>query len=121
MHRLKSLRQQIPKLPFSALLFYGGLVALRKLGYIPGPTNILTMLENLYLVYGLAGLFIASFLEGIVYFGLYFPGSFVVILAVILSNGTFLSLLHISLIVAGALTLTSMINYTLGRRILSES
>jgi membrane-associated protein len=77
-------------------------------------------LENLYTSYGLTGLFVASFLEGIVYFGLYFPGSFIVALAVILSNGTFKSLFSISLLVAITLTITSLINYVLGKKILAN-
>lgn len=117
---LKQIFQKIPKLPLSALTFYVSVVILWKFGYIPSPSNILLFLENLYTSYGLTGLFIASFLEGIVYFGLYFPGSFIVALAVILSDGTFKSLLAISLIVAIALTITSLINYTLGRKILAN-
>jgi len=117
---LKQFFQRIPKLPLSALIFYVGVVILWKFGYIPSPSNILLFLENLYISYGFTGLFIASFLEGIVYFGLYFPGSFVVALAVILSDGTFKSLFLISLIVAIALTITSLINYVLGRKILAN-
>ena len=112
--------QKIPKLPLSALIFYVSVVILWKFGYIPSPNNILLFLENLYQSDGLTGLFIASFLEGIVYFGLYFPGSFIVVLAVILSDGTFKSLLCISIVVAIALTITSLINYTLGRKILAN-
>ena len=116
----KQFFQKIPKLPLSALIFYISIVILWKFKYIPSPSNILLLLENLYTYYGLIGLFIASFLEGIVYFGLYFPGSFVVALAVILSDGTFKSFFSISLIVAIALTITSLINYTLGKKILSN-
>ncbi|MFH1521867.1 MAG: hypothetical protein ABIF18_02820 [archaeon] len=116
----KQIFQKIPKLPLSALIFYVSVVILWKLGYIPSPSNAFLFLENLYYSYGLTGLFIASFLEGIVYFGLYFPGSFIVALAVILSDGTFKSLLSISLVVAIALTITALINYTLGKKILAN-
>jgi hypothetical protein len=104
-------------LPISALIFYICVFILWKLSFIPSPSGIFIFLENLYNNYGLFGLFIASFLEGIVYFGLYFPGSFIIILSVILSNGSFISLFLISLVVAGALTLTSIINYILGKNI----
>lgn len=114
---IKQIFTKIPKLPFSALIFYLSILLLWKGGYIPHPANVLIFLENLYTSYGLAGLFIASFLEGIVYFGLYFPGSFIVALAVILSDGTFASLFMISLVVAIALTITSTINFVLGRKI----
>jgi len=116
----KQIFKKIPKLPLSALIFYISAVILWKFGCIPSPSNIFLFLENLYQSYGLIGLFIASFLEGIVYFGLYFPGSFIVILAVILSDGTFKTFLFISLVVAIALTITSIINYILGRKILAN-
>ena len=117
---LKQFFRKIPKLSLSALIFYVSVVILWKFGYIPSSSNILLFLENLYTSYGLTGLFIASFLEGIVYFGLYFPGSFIVALAIILSDGTFKSLFLISLVVAIALTITSLINYSLGRKILAN-
>ncbi len=109
--------ERIPLLPLSALIFYISVFVLWSFGIIPSPTGILSFLEGLYESYGLFGLFIASFLEGIVYFGLYFPGSFIIALAVILSDGTFIELIKISLIVAVALTITSTINYTLGLNI----
>ncbi|MDP2925105.1 MAG: hypothetical protein Q8N99_01910 [Nanoarchaeota archaeon] len=117
---IKKIFQKIPKLPLSALVFYVSILIFWKFGFIPSPSNILIFLENLYEFYGLVGLFIASFLEGIVYFGLYFPGSFIVALAVILSDGSFMSLLSISLVVAFALTITALINYSLGKKIIAN-
>jgi len=108
---------KIPLLPISALLFYLLILILWIVRIIPDYTAILQFLEGLYNSYGLLGLFIASFLEGVVYLGLYFPGSVIIALSVILSNGSFLELLIISLIVALALTLTSIINYLLGKSI----
>jgi hypothetical protein len=114
---LKKLFQKIPKLPLSALIFYTCMLILWKVGFIPSPSNILIILEELYTSYGVIGLSLASFLEGIVYLGLYFPGSFIIALAVILSNGSFVSLLLISLVVAFTLTITSIINYFLGAKL----
>lgn len=112
---LPKLINKIPKIPLSALIFYCSALLLWQLEFIPSPYYIVVLLENLYADYGLIGLFIASFLEGIVYLGLYFPGSFIVALAVILSDGSFKSLLSISFIVALALTISSVINYNLGK------
>jgi len=112
--------KRIPLLPLSALLFYVTAFVLWSVNIIPPPTEIFLFLENLYTTYGLLGLFMASFLEGVVYLGLYFPGSFIVALAVFLSDGTFISLFLISIVVAFALTLTSLINYVLGRHIVSR-
>ena len=114
---MKNILKKIPLLPLSALIFYLTVLLFWKLGIAPSPIEILTFLENLYTKYGIIGLFIASFLEGIVYLGLYFPGSFIIVLAVILSDGTIKAFLIISLTVALAITLTSIINYFLGQNI----
>ena len=115
--KFRKILKQIPILPTTALIFYLFVVLLWNLGIIPPPTEIVDFLENLYNKYGLFGLAIASFLEGIVYLGLYFPGSFIIALAVFLSDGSFISLLSISLVVAITLTITAFINYFLGRHI----
>ena len=114
---MKNFLRRIPKLPLTALIFYLGVFILWNLKFIPPPTQIVIFLENLYTDYGFIGLAIASFLEGIVYLGLYFPGSFIVALAVIFSDGSFFTLLTISLVVALVLTITSIINYFLGRHV----
>lgn len=112
---MKKFLEKIPFLPLSALVFYLTVLFLWKIGIIPPPEGILVLLESLYEHYGLIGLFISAFLEGVVYLGLYFPGSFIIALSVILSDGTIISFFMISLVVTVALTLTSVINYMLGR------
>ena len=119
--KLKNFLRQIPKVPLSALIFYLLILVLWRIGSIPSPTEVLIILENLYGKYGIIGLFIASFLEGIVYLGLYFPGSFIIALSVILSDGTFYQFFIISLTVAISLTITSAINYILGKTISSKN
>lgn len=116
--RDKSLLKRLPVLPITALVFYLIVVLLWNLNLIPPPIEIVNLLEELYTDYGLIGLAIATFLEGIVYLGLYFPGSFIIALAVFLSDGSFSSLIRISLVVSITLTLTSFINYILGKYIL---
>jgi hypothetical protein len=111
---IKEIWKRIPKLPLSVMIFFVSVYVLWQLAIIPSPTEILSLLESWYQSYGLFGLFIAVFLEGIAYLGLYFPGSFIVALAVIFSDGSFISLISISLVVALALTITSIINYYFG-------
>ena len=113
--RLKRIVKELPLLPTSALIFYLLMVLLWNLGGIPSPTEIVSFLQTLYNNYGLFGLSIATFLEGVVYLGLYFPGSVVIALAVLFSDGSFMTLFSISLIVAITLTITSFVNYFLGR------
>ncbi|MFH1365338.1 MAG: hypothetical protein ABIH28_02025 [archaeon] len=115
--KFKKIWKEIPVLPTTALIFYLFVVLLWNLNLIPPPIEVVNFLENLYNQYGLFGLAIASFLEGIVYLGLYFPGSFIIALAVFFSDGSFISLLSISLVVAITLTITAFINYFLGRHV----
>jgi membrane protein YqaA with SNARE-associated domain len=107
--------KKIPILPVSALVFYLLTIILWKLELIPEPKEILGILEGLYTKYGYLGLVIATFLESIVYLGLYFPGSLIIALAVFFSDGSYPELLIISVIVALTLTVTAVINYFLGR------
>jgi len=115
--RIREFIREIPKLPLTALIFFLIAFLLWSIGIIPPPSKIVVFLEGLYNRYGLGGLFISAFLEGIVYLGLYLPGSFIIALAVFSSDGSFFSLIAISIVVAIALTLTSFINYFLGRYI----
>jgi membrane protein YqaA with SNARE-associated domain len=107
--------RKIPILPLSALIFYIAAIILWKLNIIPSPNEILQILKSYYDAYGYFGLVLAAFLESIVYLGLYFPGSFIIALAVFFSDGTFNTLLTISILVAATLTFTAIINYFLGR------
>ncbi len=118
--KLKKIFDLIPKLPLSALIFYLFVLILWNFNLIPSPNEIMNLLERLYESYGLMALFIASLLEGIVYLGLYFAGSTIIGLIVIFSDGTLITFLNISLIVALALTITSVINYVFGRHIISR-
>ena len=115
--KIKQFLKEIPVLPMSALIFYIAVVLLWKINLIPPPTEVVNVLENLYNKFGLFGLSIASFLEGIIYLGLYFPGSVIIALAVFLSDGSFISLVSISIVVAITLTITSFINYFLGKHV----
>lgn len=105
----------IPLIPATALVFCLLCALLWNFRLIPNPKEILNLLEDLYLKYGYFGLIIATFLESTVYLGLYFPGSVIIALAVFLSDGRFLSLFIISVLVGLTLTITATINYFLGR------
>ena len=78
--------KNIPKLPLTALIFYLVVFLLWNIKLIPPPIEVLSFLENLVDTYGFIGLAMASFLEGIVYLGLYFPGSVIIAITVIFSD-----------------------------------
>ena len=115
MKKIKAFFRKIPKLPLSALIFYLITMVLWKTNLIPPPTELLLSLQNLYNNFGYLALFVAAFLEGTAYLGLYFPGSTIIVFTVFFSKGTLFDMFLISLIVALTLTLTSFINYCFGR------
>jgi len=108
------MRIKIPWLSFSALIFCLIFLFLTFLNLIPSSEQLLLSLKIIYGNYWVWGLFLATLIEGIVYIGLYFPGSTIIALSVVLSRGDYFSLFLISLIVAITLTFTSLINYFLG-------
>ncbi|MEK6925887.1 MAG: hypothetical protein AABW50_01270 [Nanoarchaeota archaeon] len=114
---IKKFFKELPKLPLSAFIFYLIVMVLRVLDVIPPPSEIIAALENLLDLYGVIVIFISVLLEGIVYFGFYFPGTTIVTISILLSNGEFSSFLSIALASAFALTITSIFNYILGRRL----
>src|SRR3989344_6323912 len=112
---------KIPLLPLSAIVFYFLAVIFVQIGIFPQPDEAIKILENLYTSYGLIGLFVAAFFEGLVYVGLYFAGSFIILFVVLFSDGKLISFLSISVVVALALSLVSLVNYVLGRYIISKN
>ena len=107
--------KKVPLLPLSAIIFYFLTLILVLVGILPQPEEIINLLEKLYENYGLVALFVAAFFEGIVYVGLYFAGSFIILFVILFSNGSLLSLLIISTVVTLALIIASIVNYVLGR------
>lgn len=111
----KDIFKSIPYLPLSAVIFVIIVEFLSYAQILPPPEYILYLLEQVYHKFGLPGVFIASFLEGLVYLGLYFPGSMVIVLSLFVSGGEKIELLKIALVVALAFTITSILNYIFGR------
>jgi len=111
---MKKLKDIIPWFPLSAVIAIMMMIILWEFHLIPSLDKMLIVLENLYSQIGLPGLFIIAFIEGIAYFGNYFPGSTIIILSLIISGENFYSLIPIIIVVAIALTISSIVNYMLG-------
>ena len=105
---------KLPWFPISVIIFFSIITIGDMFGVIPGISDMIAFLQSLYERFGLFGLFVSALLEGVAYFGLYFPGSVVVLLAVALSDGSFASFAAISATVAIALTISSFVSYKLG-------
>lgn len=88
---------------------------LSLLDIIPYSSEIVTYLKNLYDNYGLIILFIISLIEGFLFFGLYFNGSAIIILAVALTNGNLIEIIKIILTVGTGLSLMNIVNFTIGK------
>jgi len=111
----KKITSSIPMYPLSAILFYLGIVLLWNIHVIPPPSGLIPFLRGLYDSYGLVGIFIASFLEGLAYFGLYFPGTTIIFLGFIFAEGNFYSLMYLVITIVLAITVDSIVNYWAGR------
>jgi hypothetical protein len=102
------------KLPIYANILFFFAFFLYLNGIIPEPSEIMLLLEGLYERYSYTGLFFAALFEGIVYLSIYIPGTAIIILACLFSDGSFKDLFFISLSVSLALTLSNIFNYYIG-------
>jgi len=118
--KIRGYLHYIPFLPLSAVLFIITVIILNYFKLVPSPKEILLLLELVYKKFGLLGVFIASFLEGLVYLGLYFPGSMIIVLSLLVSGGGLLELFKIAAVVGLAFTFTSTINYIFGRALVKK-
>ncbi len=82
---------------------------------LPPPEEMAIIGRELYEQYGIVVLLIAAFVEGIFMVNIYFPGSFVIVLAVFLSDKSFMSLAVIGGSVWFGFVLAGAINYLLGK------
>lgn len=82
---------------------------------LPGVGAIVTTAEMLFERYGLIALFIAAFIESIFMISFYFPGSAVVVLAILVSDRSPSSLAVIVVIGWASVLAASAVNYWLGK------
>lgn len=101
--------------PFSLVFFFLLFILIYRLFDLPDPTEIARISSSLYEKYGLWVLLISSFAEGLFMISLYFPGSFVIVFAVIVFGNNSVQLLFVALISIVGFTLANIINYYLGK------
>lgn len=82
---------------------------------LPQPAELAEIGRTLYFEYGIIVLLLAAFIEGIFMVNFYFPGSFVILLAVFLSDKSPESLAAIILLSVLGFLLATVINYGLGK------
>lgn len=93
----------------------GAWLLLTKLGYLPEDTYLVRQMHTLHESYGLLALFISSLIEGFLFVGLYYIGTAFIILAVVVADGHLPSILAIIVTVWSALTIMSVVNFTIGK------
>ncbi len=101
--------------PFSICLFLLFFIVFYRLLNLPSPFELSKMIIGWFSMYGLSLLFVAAFIEGVFVFGMYFPGSLAIALAVYSLGKTPLDLLIIGSISFLAFLIANIINYYLGR------
>lgn len=82
---------------------------------LPDAADATALAERFFEQYGLITLLIAAFIESIFMISFYFPGSFVVVLAILVSDRSFASLLAIVVIGWVSVLSATVVNYWLGR------
>lgn len=101
--------------PFAlGIAFLAFAFAYRSLG-LPSPDKLLPIAQAIYQQYGAIALFIAAFLEAVFFLGYYFPGSLVIVLAVLLSPKSPVALAMLGLTVGVGFLAAGVFNYWLGR------
>jgi len=93
-------------------------VALALVWYVlglPRDQELAVMAKRLFDTYGYIALFVSAVFEGALVVGLYYPGSFVIFLSVILAGGDVPKLVAIMLIVTCAFVIGLSADYVLGR------
>ena len=101
-------------LPLTLLVGFISLFIIWRVFELPPAETIIEHLNVWFNSYGLIIFFISAFIEGILFFGGYFPGVFIIFVSVLSANSLPEALLRISITTIG-LTFAHMVNYTLGR------
>lgn len=108
-------RQVIPYYALSGVLFYGGVSFLSWWGIVPAPETLVALLQSWYVAYGWWALFVSSVIETIVYVGLYFPGSIIIGMTVVMSGGGPVVLGKVAIVVGAATVVGCAMSYLIGR------
>lgn len=101
-------------LPLFLLIIFSSYVAAWKLFGLSSTEELTEIIKAWFDTYGLPIVFLSSVVEGILLVGSYFPGAFVLFLAVILSDSILQAALVVLIITLG-LFLGHVFNYTLGK------
>lgn len=100
---------------FTLAVAFGAATFLREPLGLPGVEVLTELAKGFFEHYGLIVLYVAAVIESLFMISFYFPGSFVVVLAILVSDRSFLSLAVIVLIGWVSVLTATVINYWLGK------
>ena len=105
--------------PATFQILLASLIGLLNIVYeplgLPSSAQIIKLAEGFFAQYGLWVLFVAALLEGLFMISIYFPGSFVIFITVLLSDRTLITLVQIGVVAWVGFMLVGAVNYLLGR------
>ncbi|MEK6945899.1 MAG: hypothetical protein AABW63_03835 [Nanoarchaeota archaeon] len=112
---LKEKLSWLPLFPLSIVLFYLLMIVLGRFDIIPSEPELIVGIERLYNKFGLIGLALITFTEGLAYIGHQFPGMSIILVSMVIGGKNFFAIISIVLTISLALMVSSMINYLGGR------
>ena len=101
--------------PLTLLVSFLVFVIIYRFLGLPEGQELIEIGRYHYQHYGYITIFVASLIEGLLVLNWYLPGSFVIVLGVILSSGDPLRAIIMVAIITFAFFITSVINYAFGR------
>ncbi|MEK6917349.1 MAG: hypothetical protein AABW51_00185 [Nanoarchaeota archaeon] len=113
--KLKEKLKWLPLFPLSVVLFYVLIIILGRINIMPSEPELIIGIEKFYDKFGLVGLAIVTFVEGLAYIGHQFPGMSIILVSMTVGGKNFFAIISIVLVISLALMISSMINYLGGR------
>ncbi|MCG8092941.1 MAG: VTT domain-containing protein [Candidatus Thiodiazotropha endolucinida] len=101
--------------PFLLAIAFSLFTIIYKIADFPPPSEMAEIAKRFYNEYGIFSLLVAAFVEGLFMVNIYFPGSFVILLAVFLSTKGLDELGAIALVSWVGFVLAGQLNYWMGR------
>jgi len=106
---------KIAAVPVVLLAFYLSLALVWTLFDLPTDKELIAVVYGWFTHYGLWIVFVAALLEGLLVVGQYFPGGFVIFVAVLSANRHIPRIAEVVIVVSVAFFISYLINYAIGK------
>lgn len=101
--------------PLSFLVVYLTLIALWETFGLPPQEELIKIIKNYFVGYGLWVVFVGALVEGVLLLGQYFPGGFIIFLGVISAGRDIPRVINVVLLVSTAFFVAYYLNYLMGK------